>query len=637
MTNDDLTYPRSTITLVKLLHFGLLVALAVSAFVPTSRLWGINHLFYYPTPVRVVAFAIVAAMFVPVVAEWVHSMLLRAAGAATASSRGTVVAVIAAVAAFIAFNTIRCATFLLGDGALQADFWHELPLREGLTFGGYVELIRANFQQSLALGTNVLSFLSARTAVAAGAGDPLTGVFVLYAFLGSLLVFGLFQIVRRGRYETGFGVVVVGGALLSGAIQLFFGYVEVYVPMIFFSAVYLAAAFDTMRTGRRIWLPFVSLAAAVFLHVEALLLAPSFVVLVIAGVARGRHDTLLRRIGLVVASVSAAGAVVLRSIPVTSRFFLPLLTTDDSYGIVSATHMVDMANVMLLVFPAGVLVIGAAGAGRATRDRTGDATAGARGAFSLALVSAGILFLLLFHPDLGMANDWDLYVLPVMCIAVPACEPFRRWLATLDRKQAGQLVVPALAISATIAVSWIGVNADEGRSVGRYRDVIANDRMSGAYALEILAMHERSRERRREAIDLWEQAYRRAHNPRYLVARAHDYYVLGDTLEMMYGLQNCVEDHPDYHIGRRAYLDALFKLKSYRELCRVSQDGVARFPEMPHYYFYLGICLAVQGKYEEAEAALEKSRELGAPDNILQAIDSVMADIEKARRGKTEP
>ncbi|MDH5271418.1 MAG: hypothetical protein OEY32_16000, partial [Candidatus Krumholzibacteria bacterium] len=112
-------------------HAGLLVGItaatalvvAVAAFLPAVRLWGINHLAFLPLPFRIASLSLIALAFLPPVARGLYqggaTALERAAGLRTRP--GAMVALVAiAVASTVVFYSFRSATNLLGDGQLIA-------------------------------------------------------------------------------------------------------------------------------------------------------------------------------------------------------------------------------------------------------------------------------------------------------------------------------------------------------------------------------------------------------------------------------------------------------------------------------------------------------------------------------------
>jgi MFS family permease len=631
----------------------LFVAVAVASFMPTARLWGIHHLGYYSAALRWLVLALVALTFLPTVSRRIYTGLLKMSAPFASRTRTSLLLSIGgSVLAFAAFLYFRTATLLLGDGALQADIWRTMALRSEQTVAGFTRFVLSDFHQSIALGANIYNYVWGEWFLAMGSADALNGTFVFYALLGALVVLVMLLFMRRGNTPLAFRLIVVITVLLSGTMLLFFGYVETYQPMIVMTILFLVGSYYTITTGRRLLLPLMACVVAIFSCFQALLLAPSMMVLVVGPLLARKKPEGLRLLGIVVAVLTVAGTIVIRFLPKTSGFFLPLLSTERAYGVFSATHMLDVANEFLLTFPMVVPLVGIAVAMLVrTRKPPTSEPAPAPGkkrsqvrkkqffkhqkktdialdwqwAFEIALFVPGVLFLVLFRPDLGMAHDWDLFVLPALCMVTPAFTPLRRWLSSGDADvMLPHLIVPAVALSAAIVVPWVGVNVNEVRSVERYKNIVASDKMSGAYGQEILAMHLRDRQQWAMSAETWGHAYSRSSNPRYLLASAADCFAVGDTVSARGLLKKCTEKHPTYELARRAYIDLLSRKSSVDELIKVAQKGVELYPRDPFYYFYLGAGLIYKGKLEDARVSLETCKSLDPPVSMRQAIDSML-------------
>lgn len=624
--------PKPTASFLSLiLQLVLFAVVALVAFWPTTRLWGVHHLGYYPAGVRVTLLGLAALSFVPAIARVIYSLLLRIAGLLTAASRrATLVRVGTATAAFVLLIAFSAKTALLGDGDLQTKIWGGAA-HHGTSFDDFMKITLGNIQQTFALGTNVAAYWVAKAGMVLGYDYPVSAILIFFALLGAVLLFVVIDFFRRSELDPAFAVVAMTAVLLTGAIQLFCGYVEVYVPIIVVAAVYLMTAATCLRTRRHLWVPPVMLALAAFMHVQALLLAPSLVVLIAGGVLRQRGARVVRALGIGVIAASVVGAFVLKFLPATSRFFLPMLGTTDAYGVLSADHALDMANALLLNFPVGVALAGAAlarGGGTNAEPSTDEMWLRA---FHVSLATAGLLFLVLFHPDLGMANDWDLYVLPVLCIAVPVLRAVGKKTAGLDRATAARLIVPAMALGVLIVVPWVGINASERRAVQRYEDVIANDRMSSAYGLEILASYYKGKGDIFAEIRTLESAISVSANPRYRFTLGLRYYHIGEHERAIETLSRCLVTKPDYHDARKFLMRMLFDMKRYDDLIPVAEGGARLQPREPDYPFYLGKAYAEAGRVPEALAALDRCRSLKMPARMRDEVDALTRALESTR------
>ena len=110
--------PASNLPYVPLiLVFALLVA---GAFLPDKRLWGINHLSFYPMPVRLALIALSGVCFVPAVGRWISGFCERGAERLSVATPLSTVAGVGVVA-FTTFVVFHASTLLLGDGMLTVN------------------------------------------------------------------------------------------------------------------------------------------------------------------------------------------------------------------------------------------------------------------------------------------------------------------------------------------------------------------------------------------------------------------------------------------------------------------------------------------------------------------------------------
>ena len=610
----------------------LFVLVAVGALWPNTYLWGVHSLGYFPLPLRLLALALAALMFVPRVARLVHDNLKKTVGLFAEGKQSLPLMIMVTVIAFVAFIQIDTATDLLGDGELQSGLWERTIVEQELELGAFMKLVWKDFHQTIATGTNMLCFSVGRMSMGMGATTPLTGIIVLFALMGAGLVFTALWFMGRSPAAVEWRIVAVGAMLTTGALQLFFGYFETYVPLLFVSTFYLLACYDTLANQRRWWLPVVLLLVALFINFLALLLAPSLIPVLASRFLKG--PSWPKRIGKIVPVLVLAGAAVIRFAPFTSKFFLPFVSDENAHGILSITHAIDIVNEIMLVAPMFPLLLGFSVAYvlyRGSGETPAVTRAGApwSDTFEATLIAPCALFFFVFRPDLGMPLDWDLFVLPVLCISAVLLMPMHDRMHVEPARQAVvRFTAPAIALGLVIVLPWFAVNTSEELSVKRYNDLVAGDEKVGGYPYEILAMHMRDREVRQESITAWDKAYARERNPRYLIAKSVDYFILEDTLAARETLAHCVEKHYTYERAYQVYLDFLASENDVDEMLRVSLLGAERFPNAPLYPFYLGIGLQARGYYSEAIDAFEKARRLGAPPQMQQAIDTFLRRIQ---------
>jgi len=630
--------------------FGLI---ACGAFSPDLRLWGVNHLAFYRPVFRYASLAIIALTFLPPLATRLCRWMMRVTSALSSPTRARrVVPIGLFVASVVVFVSFRSATQLLGDGQLQAKLITRLATSEDFDLGDYVGVIA---KEPVAPATNLLTFVAARAMETHAGWEPVVTWQVINALFGGTLVLLLLGFLRRSRLPTAYQMLIVIAAAATGAIQLFFGYIETYTPMIVAATAYFIASFRALRGKGGVALATALFALAVVFHLQALLLGPS--VLFLIGWDMGlRHSP--RRAGALTAGLltaTALGALVIAFAPGFNRFFLPLLGDGRPSGVLSLAHLADVLNQLVLVIPIAPFLIGIAVAcsleSRASKRAAGTVAArvatpdgrrpaipkpgaaAARGApanrvetsFALLVLVPCALFLIFFRPELGMARDWDLFVLPAAGCAVFGLTASRRFVADpLSTRYVERYLAPALAMALSIVVPWVGINASETRSVERYENIISFDATNPGYGLEILAMHYGDQGNEKMKAEVYDKAFAISKNPRYLIAACSARLKHGEIDGPAEVLRGYLEANPDYHLAREVYIEALTRKGDMDGVIRVCREGIDRSPERPYYHFYLGIGHFAKGETEQARVAFNECLRRNAPTVMVNAIRDMM-------------
>jgi hypothetical protein len=622
--------------------------MAGASFLPGVRLWGINHLAFYPVPLRIAGLVVAAASFWPCLGEVLFSAF-RSLADALSGRRRIVLIVTIPILAFGAFIAFASSTELLGDGLYTANNIQRAARVDREVFHDVLMTPNPVYP-----GTEIINLTVSRTAARAFGCSPLAGVRVLNAFIGAVLVCVLLLAARPSPPRPGDSggavrAALISLALCSGAMQVFFGYIETYTPLIFFTGLYVLAVHRTLTRGAGLAWPAACAAAALLMHALACLLLPSLA-LVICWVASkrewsGRFD----RACLVLAVVTIGAPFVVADVIRLDRFLLPILGNAETYGVLSISHMVDVINELVLLFP-GIAVLGAAAAmavgatRRSVREsireprRAGGVVApGAppsmRVLVGLFLTLPSLLFLLFFKPELGLARDWDLFAIAgagpyVLVYAVlgsaeipPACERLVR-----------RVLPPLFAMSVVLFVSWIGVNADPARSAARFDGILSYDRSRAGYAYESLAtLYDELGETVGE-IRALEKAVDASPNPRYLYKLGVAYHDIGEREKAAATFDRCLRMRPEFDPARDALVQLLFSMKRYNELLRVAEEGERIHPRRGAYPFFMGKAYVELGRVPEAVSAFDRCRALNPPPEVTREIDAIVRSLGPAEK-----
>jgi hypothetical protein len=629
------------------------VLLAIGAFLPGKRLWGINHLAFYPAAARVAMLAGVACFFVPFIGRSFYELLVKAFD--FVRSRGSLaVAIVALVSmlSFGAFVAFQSSTLLLGDGQLlvntfESNFFHEASREETHASHTLASDLRAIAKtERIAPGAMALYYLAAAATRAVGASDPIDGVRFLNCLLGGILVFVLLRGLLRSAAPPALVLWTTALTFAGGAVQLFFGYVEFYTPLFFFGALYVLSSFGVLRGSGSLWLCAVLFLLTALSHVQGVLLFPSFAFLIMWRCLR-RDDAPMRLLTPAMLAASVVAFWIAWAFTPLSRFYLPMFETKESYGVFSWDHAVDIFNELLLLQPVFLLfvVMGVTGWWLERRSTTArdhkrgtnrsqeDAVRGfipGRVAWHFAwlLLAPALVFLILFKPEIGMGRDWDLFSITSLGLTVLFVLIFSRFEAAGRPAHIAATGGLAIVLCLVATRSWIGINATPTRAAARYEQILQDDRSRLPYAYESLAMHYDSKNHGAEVIRIMEAAIEISKNPRQMFLLSNFYRKYGDNENSMRLLRETLRRRPRYAEARQNLLALLTLERGFAEAVDVARAGSEFHPTEPIYFYHLGKALIATGNEEAGRQALLQCKQLNPPRAMSAAIDAQLKALD---------
>lgn len=611
----------------------------VASFLPNARLWGINHLAFYPLPVRLAALLVMFLLLLPRVSRAAYRWF-DTGGTVLTGRRRLVLAAAFSLVSLVLFIAFSSATQLLGDGLYTTNNIERGARVDPETF---VEVIKNPYP--VYPGTEMVNLTVSRFAARVLQVPPLESVKILNALLGALLVFLVVSGYRpSGSESRGTQASFVVLALLTGGIQMFFGYIEAYAPLIFFTGLYVLAVHRTLTQGAGLRGPAACALAAIVMHFLGLILVPSLAVLVL-WVASQRAATerfLIRALVLAVATIAIPWGIVQTTD--AGRFILPLTSADHSYAVWSSAHLVDIANEMLLIFP-GIVVLGGVsvmiGVYKLRSRQSGGDLISILGSeeflsstffpklmFAMFLWIPSALFLVFFRPELGMARDWDLF-------AITAVGPCAVLFAFLGRFQAGGVVrrimeivtPPVLVMTAVLVAAWVGINAHPSRSAARFESILSYDHTSAGYGYEALASLYKENKDAAAEIRALEKAVEASRNPRYLFTLGLCYFHVGEKEKAVSALERCLRMRPRHDRARQSLAQMLFFMQRYDDLRKLCKEGARLSPKEGFYPFLLGKTYLEIGRVPDALAAFDDCRRLNPPPEVANEINNLLRSI----------
>ncbi|MCZ6767082.1 MAG: hypothetical protein O7D32_09145 [bacterium] len=621
-----------------------LALVAIASWLPGERLWGINHLAFYPTALRVVLLALAAALLLPPVGQRMYLLQVNIAERIRGRQTGLGFAILAiSFAAVFGFLKLKASTWLLGDGQVIANQLAHLfsrPVSVPFLASKIIE------NDPIAPGTQMMYVLSALAVRPVMGEDPTNGIIVLNCVIGGAFVFLLLTVAFRSSLSATQTYWLIGLALMSGTVQLFFGYVENYGLVYFLGCVYAVLAIRALH-GHSVWLPLVVLFVALASHIESVLFLPSYGFLLAWRFVRKGRERFLPRVAPTLVVVVAAAALVAAVLTPLRHFFLPLLPSDGAYSVLSLRHGVDIVNELLLLLPA-LPLIGAMGwilyttpsqeehrpAFRndptSSRKKMTWLSTREEWHFAMLLVVPCVVYLVFFNPEIGMARDWDLFSILNIGLVLVALLVLTRFQARVVNIAAARAPVAAMFfLGFVLVVSWTGINASPVRSTARFEQILTYDRTHASYAYENLARSYHEQNRLSEAIRAIENACAISHNPRQLVLLARYYEEYGDTENSIRVQKEAVNRRPEYELARRELCVSLLRRQRFAEAEVIARAGTAETPRISSFHYFLGKSLVGLGRYEEARDALVESKRLGLPEPIAANVDNLLEQLDR--------
>jgi hypothetical protein len=601
------------------------VLVAVAAFLPQSRLWGVNHLTFYSVPVRVVALVFLALMFVPGTSRRLYAALLFVSRVIkTGGTNVDVALTVIAVASVVLFWSFRASTNLLGDGQLIAQSFEA-------SWKGHEKVIMRSakaivLEERISPGATLVYYGAAKAITGVFERGPVWAIRLFIAWMGAVLVYIILGLARRGPFSPEVRLWLLVLTLFSTTMQLFFGYIENYSPLVFTGVLYLVMGFVVIHGGGRLWMLIVLFLLTFYAHIQAVLLGPSLLYLILWRSLEKRRERVERFAGPALTAITVLGAIAAGFTSI-GDYYLPLSGGKWFYGMFSPLHFADVLNEAMLLMPILPLFVVMAWVNRSLARRPFGYRAGtggeARGWFAMTaewhfvilILVPCFLYLFLFKPEIGMARDWDLFTMSMLGLVPLALLIINRFFrATKMQLSAASFTVPAIAIYVVLTVAWVGINASPTRSAERFEHILEYDRTHAAYAYETLAIFYHDRGNIAKATELMEIACAGASNPRQLVRLAMYYEKLEGKEKAIELMRRTLADHPKSHRPRFYLITLLEGDGNIDEIAELARVGTILHPEEAIYWFYHGEVAISRGQIEEGLAALQNCLALNPPE-----------------------
>lgn len=617
----------------KILSVGCAVVILMhlfASFFPHSRLWGLNYFFYFPLWIRFILSLIgLVFLFPPLnqaVVDFIENLLKRLNNQLSKINPYINYAV-GSLLCIPIFWMLREKTNLLGDAGVRVG-----EIEKGIQLSPTEPLDVFLHSQAYQLFHSLWNWNG----------------FTTYAFLsclaGAIFIFFALLLSKEIGQNKKESILVFGIMATAGAIQLFFGYVESYSYLYAGIIAYLFFCVRYLKGKCSIALPCLAYLLSSSLHLSGFFLLPSLIYLFIL---KNRKDDRELEIGFdtrgfvlvfVTLFLSVAEIWLLRSMAFKEQgtqltyFFVPLVRgTEESYALFSWSHLLDVVNEQLLIFPVAIAVWTAVLFFWKRGQLVGDEAS----KFFLSLVLSSLLFAILVDPKLGYARDWDLFASTGIACMVLGVYLLTK-LMKAERLKNLNYAFSILIFSGLVCVSpWVLVNSSLEKSIHRFEDLLSLDEERSAYGYEILARYYQRKKMYPLAIKQYERAAQIQRNSRYLHEKATLHWKLGQKSEALKAVNQALEidsSHAEVYNTKGLVLKAM---GFYEEAEEAYKKALKLNPNLYRVHYNVAVLYSRMGKYEETRRHLEIYLKLSPHDKryfqIKQEFDRLKRSVQEKR------
>lgn len=454
-----------------------------------SRTWGIDSAAYLSTqPDILLALVLPLVVLLPPVGAWCVRML-GTRGAASPDRLPRILLPVAIAGAILIAATVQVPFPYLGDGP----YYLGDAFRVMHDAGGASGMLKP-----MAFLTGHLLVLLVRTFALEQVAAP----FVIMGAAGAALTAAALVVgLRRERASVALPVATV--VVSAPGTLLFLGYLELYAIGYALTASYLLLAWRVLRPGgraaaddvaspadggsrRMLIAAGVALLLAVGFTASAVVLLPSYLVLLVHHLRGGAGGPLLRRLtparaAAVLCILMLAGFGAMLAVIDTTQRAAPLLPlvpgiviADDGsvlgmqrYALLTAAHLADVVNILLLQLGVLVFVLAAVVLRGARGIDWRDASLAVFGTAAV----GGLPIWLAGQSYFGLARDWDLTAIPLLAATMFVLA----LLVQLGERRALDLARTApllMLVALTSLWLWLRPNLDAEASARRFEDLI---------------------------------------------------------------------------------------------------------------------------------------------------------------------
>lgn len=595
----------------------LLLTHFLSSFLPPNRLWGINHLAYFPIWVRLFFTLPALLILLPWVNSKTHKLL---DGFLSLLQR--------------IFSKREVLGYAFFSTIFMFFFWF-LRTKTHFSGDGYAVISHLESEQYLRIGFEPLEIFShlylykfLKLFFSPSAEFVYTGLSVL---AGGVFVFVLFFLAKALSEDKFDRLLIFSGRIFSGATELFLGYAEHYTLLYASIFAYLYFSLRYLQGKARIFLPVFFSLISIGFHLSSVYLLPSLVFLfILKKKEEGRIFSIKKAVPLIFILISVAGLLtyyVWSINPVLLEIFVPVfkgMPYATNYTLFSFPHLLDVLNQHLLLSSAGVILLMALSLTYKRIIKFKDPII----PFLVVVSVAQLLYHFLVDPKFGAPRDWDLFSSVALGYTLLGVYLFIKFV---QFKRYPALVIIFVAI--LTALPWFLLNANTEKGINRFKDILDLDlkrSWAGRYTLADYYYKQKNFEKYKETMSRLSKAFPEDS----LVREAETYKELGEFDKTLELLKKAIEINPSFYWAYND-LGVIYLKQGKADQALDEFKKVVRLnPYSFIFHVNMGRALLAKGKLQEALTEFNRARKLGCklPDVYcdIAHIHSRLGETEKA-------
>lgn len=587
------------------------------SFFPASRLWGINHLAYFPLWVRLFFTLTGLLILLPWINSKTHKLLNRFLSLLQKilSKKEVLGYAFFSTIFMFFFWLLRSRTHFLGDGyAVISHLESEQYLRTGF--------------EPLEIFSHLYIYKFLKLFFSPTAEFVYAGLSVL---AGGVFVFVLFFLTKALSEDKLDRLLIFSMFIFSGATELFLGYAENYTLLYVSIFAYLYFSLRYLQGKAKLFLPVFFSLLSIGFHLSSVSLLPSLAFLfILKNKEEGGIFGIKKAVPLIFILTSVAGILIyyVWSInPVLLEIFVPVFKGQPyaaSYTLFSFPHLLDILNQHLLLSSAGIILL-------LVMILTYKGIIEFKDPIISFLVIVSITqfaYHFLVDPKFGAPRDWDLFSSVALGYTLLGVYLFIKFVQS---KRYPALII--IFVAFLTALPWFLLNANSEKGINRFKDILDLDlkrSWSGRYTLADYYHKQKNFVEYKETMAQLNKAFPEDS----LLRRAETYKELGELDKAIGLLKKAIEINPSFYWAYND-LGVIYLKQGKTDQALDEFEKVIRLN--PHSFIFhvnMGRALLAKGELQKALAEFNKARKLGCnlPDVYcdIARIYSGLGEAEKA-------